>query len=316
MNRRLTRIALTAALAATATVGFASSAKATFHENLIREIHDGGGTTPDYVMLQAYSAGQNLVAGKHIVTYDGGGGKLTDFTIPSNVANGANQATILISSGATPGADFANVGTGATGLNIVNTGGTVCYTDSDGVTGIDCVAYVGSNALTAFPPAPPASPYGTPVSLGGQDLNNKSLVRSISRGCPTLLEQSDDTNNSAADFALGTPIARGNSATPTEKACPAAAAVCAGKTATITGTNGNDTLKGTPGADVIAGLGGNDVIKGLAGNDTICGGPGKDKLLGGSGNDKLLGQGGKDTLKGGPGKDKLKGGPGKDVQIQ
>ncbi|MGA9371347.1 MAG: hypothetical protein WBV53_05820 [Solirubrobacterales bacterium] len=220
MNRRLTRIALAAALTLTATIGFVSSAKATYHENLIREVHDGGGVNPDYVMLQAYSAGQNLVAGKHIVTYDGGGGPLTDYTIPSNVANGANQATILISSGATPGADFANVGSGPTGLNVVNTGGTVCFTDSDGVTGLDCVAYVGSFAATAFPPVPPASPYGTALSLGGQDLNDKSIVRTIARACPTLLEAADDTNSSAADFSVGNPIARGNSVTPTETACP------------------------------------------------------------------------------------------------
>jgi uncharacterized delta-60 repeat protein len=92
-------------------------------------------------------------------------------------------------------------------------------------------------------------------------------------------------------------------------------AKCAGKKATIIGTNGPDKLKGTKKRDVIAGLGGKDTIKGLGGNDLICGGKGKDKLLGGPGNDKLLGQQGKDFLKGGPGKkDKLNGGAGKDVQ--
>ncbi len=219
MNRRLTRIALAIALTLTATAGFTSSAKASYHENLIREVHDGGGGGSDYVMLQAYSPGQNLVAGKHIVTYDGGGGVLTDYTIPSNVPNGANQATILIASSAIPGADFI-AGTGPTGLNVVNTGGTVCFTDSSITVSLDCVAYVGSNAAAMFPAVPPASPYGTPLSLAGQDLDGKSILRTIVPNCPTLLEKADDTNNSAADFSVGAPIARGNAATPTETPCP------------------------------------------------------------------------------------------------
>jgi uncharacterized delta-60 repeat protein len=87
---------------------------------------------------------------------------------------------------------------------------------------------------------------------------------------------------------------------------------CAGKKATVIGTNAKDKLKGTKKRDVIAGLGGKDTVRGLGGKDIICGGAGKDKLVGGPGKDKLLGQAGKDLLKGGPGKDKLIGGPGKD----
>jgi Ca2+-binding RTX toxin-like protein len=308
MNRRPTRIALAGALMLTGLLVAASTAGATYHQNLIREIHETG-TNGDYVVLQAFSAGENLVASKKVVTYDGGGGQLSSVTL-SNVPNGANQVTILVGDAGVPGADATDPN-----FNIVNTGGTVCYTESDGLTGIDCIAYqnVGGTQAT-FPPAPPASPYGTPFSLGGPDFNGKSIVRTIARGCPTALDAADDTNNSAADFAFGAPIARNNAATPTEKECPTA--ICAGKTATITGTEGNDALTGTPAADVIAGLGGKDVIKGLAGNDTMCGGAGKDTLRGGKGNDKLLGQAGKDKLKGGPGKDKLKGGPGRDVQIQ
>ena len=89
---------------------------------------------------------------------------------------------------------------------------------------------------------------------------------------------------------------------------------CAGKKATVAGTDAKDKLKGTKRKDVIAALGGKDTVKGLKGNDVICGGKGKDKLLGGPGKDKLLGQAGKDSLKGGPGRDKVKGGPGKDTE--
>jgi uncharacterized delta-60 repeat protein len=90
---------------------------------------------------------------------------------------------------------------------------------------------------------------------------------------------------------------------------------CAGRKATVIGTNGKDKLKGTKKRDVISAGKGKDKVKGLKGNDLICGGKGKDKLLGGPGKDKLLGQAGKDTLKGGPGKDKLVGGPGKDKLV-
>ncbi|MGZ5378427.1 MAG: hypothetical protein ACXWD8_10525, partial [Mycobacterium sp.] len=51
----------------------------------------------DYVELQMFADGQNVVAGKHIRTYDPSGGLKTDFTFPRNVANGQNQRTILIS---------------------------------------------------------------------------------------------------------------------------------------------------------------------------------------------------------------------------
>jgi glucose/arabinose dehydrogenase len=94
---------------------------------------------------------------------------------------------------------------------------------------------------------------------------------------------------------------------------PPPPATCAGRDATITGTQGADQLSSTPRADVIAGLGGNDRILGLAGKDLICGGPGKDTLKGGEGKDTLLGQAGKDKLKGGEGKDLCKGGTGKDT---
>jgi len=87
---------------------------------------------------------------------------------------------------------------------------------------------------------------------------------------------------------------------------------CAGKKATIVGTNGKDKLKGTKKRDVISAGGGKDIVKGRKGNDLICGGKGKDRLTGGRGKDKVLGQARRDRLRGGPGKDKLKGGKGKD----
>jgi hypothetical protein len=216
MRKRVISFAVLTAV--TSSLVVAGSAQASFHLNLIREVHEGG-ATGDYVELQAYAAGENLVGGKYVNTYDGGGGLMTSTLIPSNVPNGANQATILIAHDAsTPGADVINAG-----LNVVNTGGTVCYSTSPVGTApaLDCVAY--TSGPTAFP-TPPPSPYGTPVSLPGGDLTGSTLVRSISRGCPTALDAADDTGNSAADFTVGAGTPRGNSVTPTETVCPPATA--------------------------------------------------------------------------------------------
>jgi len=88
---------------------------------------------------------------------------------------------------------------------------------------------------------------------------------------------------------------------------------CAGRKATIVGTEGDDVIRGTPGPDVIAALGGNDTIIALGGDDIVCGGPGNDHLRGGGGNDDLRGRSGRDVLKGGSGRDRLGGGRGIDT---
>jgi Ca2+-binding RTX toxin-like protein len=97
-------------------------------------------------------------------------------------------------------------------------------------------------------------------------------------------------------------------------AAPASAAKpkCAGKTATIVGTNKGEVIKGTKKADVIVAKGGHDIIYGRGGNDTICGGGGHDKLVGAAGKDLLFGQFGRDKLFGGAGRDRLLGGPAND----
>jgi hypothetical protein len=218
MNRNLTRLAL-AVTSVIAAGSLASTAGATFHENLIREVHEAPDSAGDYVELQAFSSGQNLVAGKHIVSYDAGGGVLTDFMIPSTVSNAVNQATILIANagnvnGVTP--DF-NAGPD---LNVDNTGGSVCYTDSSITIAVDCVAFDHANDPNPFTVAsfnPPQ--FGAPFILPGANLDGQSLIRTISRGCATTLDPSDDTN-SAADFTLGAGTPRNNSMAPTETPCP------------------------------------------------------------------------------------------------
>jgi Ca2+-binding RTX toxin-like protein len=311
-----TRTVLTAAGAAFALLVPAGVANATYHQNLIREVHEAGPTTGDYVVLQAYSAGENLLATKRVATYDGGGNFYSSVTL-NNVPNASNQATVLVGDNTVTGADSTG-----TPFNVIGTGGTVCY--EEGVapfTGIDCVAYDGSGGGIVHPPVPPASAYGTPLALNAADFTGKSLVRSIGRDCSTLLEKADDTDNSAADFSVSTTTLKRNNAAPiTEQSC--LAPQC--PNATIKGTDGDDTIRGTKKRDVIDGLGGNDTISSLNRKDIVCGGFGndvirtgnaKDKLFGGGGNDTLLGGNGRDVMNGGDGTDTCNGGLGKDKAV-
>jgi uncharacterized delta-60 repeat protein len=87
---------------------------------------------------------------------------------------------------------------------------------------------------------------------------------------------------------------------------------CAGRRATIVGTDRSERLKGTRRSDVIVGFGGNDRIAASGGNDRICAGAGNDSVDGGAGNDRVDGGSGKDSVAGGAGNDALSGGTGND----
>jgi len=85
-----------------------------------------------------------------------------------------------------------------------------------------------------------------------------------------------------------------------------AAATCAGKRATIVGTNRADRLRGTRGGDVIAALGGDDRVAALGGDDVVCGGRGRDTLRGGRGRDRLAGGPQRDACIGGAARDRAR----------
>ncbi|MFT7474464.1 MAG: hypothetical protein ACI81L_001389 [Verrucomicrobiales bacterium] len=87
---------------------------------------------------------------------------------------------------------------------------------------------------------------------------------------------------------------------------------CAGRRATIVGTDAGEILRGTPKADVIVGNGGADRIFGAGGNDIICGNAGNDYIQGGPGADLIIGGYGHDHVLGGPGNDHIRGGRGDD----
>jgi hypothetical protein len=151
------------------------------------------------------------------------------------------------------------------------------------------------------------APNGTRIGLGcGFSASNRIDVQLTQTGFYTI-QVSDTANNGLGPYTLSLECV--------SEPCPLRAPVhlCAGRVATIVGTNIDDVLVGTLGADVIVGLGGNDVIYGLGGNDIICGGLGDDRLSGGPGIDWLFGETGNDVLQGDSESDILRGGTGNDT---
>jgi len=87
---------------------------------------------------------------------------------------------------------------------------------------------------------------------------------------------------------------------------------CAGRTATIVGTAGNDRLTGTRRRDVIVAGAGNDVVRSGRGNDIVCAGSGNDRVSAGAGRDRVTSGAGRDRVVGGAGNDRVRGGTGRD----
>ncbi len=194
------------ALAGMATLAVAAPAQASFHLMSIREVSPNpAGPDTAYIELQMYAAGQNFVNGHSLTTYTSTGSVLSTTTFSANVPNGENQRTILIGDTLTAGSPDLVYMPFADALMLYGPGGAACWDI------VDCVSWGNFSGAGALP-----SPTGTPAPAIP---NGQALVRSIAPGCATLLESADDTNNSSADFALGTPSPRNNSVAPTEHAC-------------------------------------------------------------------------------------------------
>ncbi len=185
----------------------AQPAQATFHEMMVREVYPGSLAQPnsEYVELQMWSAGQNLVGGHTISVYDGSGAPVGGATFSGEVTGAANQSTLLA---ATPAAEaefgvVADVGLSAGLLDPA--GGAVCWET------LDCMAWGDFKGSVKSPVGTPAAPAGVPDGM--------ALRRSIAPGCATLLEKDDDHDNSAVDFAAAFPAPRPNSVPPSEFAC-------------------------------------------------------------------------------------------------
>ncbi len=186
----------------------APPAGATFHLIQIREVYPGSAANPNaqYVELQMFEGGQNFVGGHLLRTYDKGGSPVATNTIATDVPSGDNQRTVLF---ATPEAESQFGVQGDAGLSpsgqLDPAGGAVCWES------LDCVSWGSFSGSLPSPAGSPADSTGIPDGM--------ALRRSIAPRCPTLLEQEDDSNDSATDFADAFPGPRPNSAAPSEHAC-------------------------------------------------------------------------------------------------
>jgi hypothetical protein len=222
------RLALLGAGIALITAALAApSAWATFHEMSIREVYAGSVASPQsqYVELQMWSPGQNEVGGRSLKTYGATGGATGTNPFSGKVPGGANQSTILL---ATPAAEseFGVVADAPmTPGQLSPAGGAACWAET-----IDCVSWGNFSGSLPGPAGSPAGPTGIPDGM--------ALRRTISAGCATLLEPTDDRDNSAADFTAVFPNPRPNSVAPSERACASEAGG--------TGGSGNQGGRGAP----------------------------------------------------------------------
>jgi hypothetical protein len=199
-------------------LAFASAATADHHLALISEVHHQSdiSTSGDWVELKFYADGQNLLGTHYLHLYDAAGVNTGSVAL-STVPNGESQRTALIGSGSVPGADVNDGGAR------VFYAGTACYDEGASLTSsLDCVVWGPSTVAGGSSPATPAGP-----ALG----DDQTLQRTLARGCPTALDAADDTDSTAADFALAPGSPSNNAAAPSGVPCttPSTPAAPSGK---------------------------------------------------------------------------------------
>jgi len=185
---------------------------ATFHEVKIVQVFGGTVGNPDaqYVMLQMWAAGQNLVGGHALTIYNGDGTLAATLAFPAppggNLAHGENQSTFLI--GTAAAATMFGITMDLTVSPTHTTGGgfKVCWAgDGTGFTP-DCVAIGGYTGAS--------DGVGAPFRMGdifGLALSRRLDICTGAGTSPTALDSCDDTDNSAADFVLTLPSPKNNS---------------------------------------------------------------------------------------------------------
>jgi hypothetical protein len=195
----------------------APAAHATFHLIKVREVYPGS-ADDSYVELQMYAAGQSFLTNHAMTVYDSNGTLVHSSKFTSGVTNSQNQATILVGDSGVQAKFGVAPDLVDPELAIPASGGAVCW--NAGGLPADCAAWGNFSGGTSFETAT-ATSVGSPASPTGITLG-KAIRRTIEPGCPTLLEETDDSNDSATDFAEVTPAPRNNASPITEKTCAGA----------------------------------------------------------------------------------------------
>ena len=193
----------------------ASGASASFHLMKIREVSSGtGAANSSYVEIQMEAPGQNLLSdGATLLRCDATCSSPTALTPFADVASGANQSTVVFGDDglASASKDFtiSNLN-----LDTIEAGGAVCYLSEPGFN--DCVSWGNFSANSTL-----VTNYGASAGTPAPALSSgMALRRTIASGCPTLLEASDDNDDSLVDFpSLVIPNPRPNSSPILETPC-------------------------------------------------------------------------------------------------
>jgi hypothetical protein len=193
------------AVALAALAWSAIPAGATFHDMSIREVYPGSSSLAEseYVELQMWSAGQNLVSGHALKAYGASGNPVGTTTFADRVAGGASQSTILLATASAESAFAIKPDAVMTPGQLDPAGGAVCWEN------LDCVSWGSFSGSLPSPAGAPAA--AIPDGM--------ALRRTIAPGCATLLEPTDDRDSSAVDFSAVFPSPRPNSVPPAEHAC-------------------------------------------------------------------------------------------------
>src|SRR5262245_14048363 len=217
MGRGTTKLAATLTAVCMAFLVNTAGAGASFHEMKIREISAGTGpANSSYVEIQMYAPFQQYLSlGAHLLTCSAACSGINAFNGPfADVASGANQSTVVFGDSGLPSAS-KDINVPSLSLDIIAAGGALCYLSEPGYN--DCVSWGNFSANETL-----VASYGTSAGTPAPALvPGMALRRSISAGCASELQPSDDTDNSAADFAVTTPNPRPNSLAPTETPCGA-----------------------------------------------------------------------------------------------
>jgi hypothetical protein len=172
-------------------------AQATFHLMKVTEIFAGQTLQPnaDMVELRMYSAGQNQVGSKKLTLYEASG-TWQECTIPSSVANATNQAPILFAT--TEAQTLFGTADFTIPAFLSGSSGAACFE------GIDCVTWGSFGGSVSDTKGPVVSPEAAIP-------DGQSIHRNL--GSNGSLEDADDTNNSANDFAPGSESGTANGIT-------------------------------------------------------------------------------------------------------
>lgn len=210
-----------------------AKASANYHLMQVVEVFAGSAAAPNasYVQLQMYAAGQNFVGGHILHVYDAAGVEIAaaKVTLSGDVANGSDQANILIGTSSVASA-FGVIPDFTLPQNLVQAGGAVCFE------ALDCFSW-GSFAGAAADGA--VTPFN-PLTA------NKAARRSIASGDPLLLEAADDSNNVFADFTAVDPAPKNNTGAKTDAGAAPADAGTDGSTTPTPGTDSGIGTKPSP----------------------------------------------------------------------